>query len=208
MKVKMCGMRREEDIIYANEIRPDYVGFIFADSKRYISPEMAEKFRKGLNENIKVVGVFVNEDVKRMAEIAKKVPLDVIQLHGEERKEDILELKKLLGSEVQIWKAVRVRKREDVIKAMQLPAEKILLDSFAKNMYGGTGKLLDISLLTGMSFSKPYFLAGGLNTENIGDIIKKIHPYGIDLSGGIETDGKKDQKKMKKIMEIVGGYHG
>lgn len=208
MKVKMCGMRREEDIIYANEIRPDYVGFIFADSKRYISPEMAEKFRKGLNENIKVVGVFVNEDVKRMAEIAKKVPLDVIQLHGEERKEDILELKKLLGSEVQIWKAVRVRKREDVIKAMQLPAEKILLDSFAKNMYGGTGKLLDISLLTGMNFSKPYFLAGGLNTENIGDIIKKIHPYGIDLSGGIETDGKKDQKKMKKIMEIVGGYHG
>lgn len=208
MKVKMCGMRREEDIIYANEIRPDYVGFIFADSKRYISPEMAEKFRKELNENIKVVGVFVNEDVKRMAEIAKKVPLDVIQLHGEERKEDILELKKLLGSEVQIWKAVRVRKREDVIKAMQLPAEKILLDSFAKNMYGGTGKLLDISLLTGMNFSKPYFLAGGLNTENIGDIIKKIHPYGIDLSGGIETDGKKDQKKMKKIMEIVGGYHG
>lgn len=203
MKVKMCGLRRTEDVSYANEVKPDYIGFIFANTWRKVSIDTAAKLRKILNPEIKAVGVFVNESLEVMIQTAKEVPLDVIQLHGDETEEVIQTLRENL--KIEIWKAARVQTSEDIENVQKLSVDKILLDSFSKEAYGGTGKVMDISLVEQACIKKPFFIAGGLNIENTGNIINRIQPFGIDISSGIETEKKKDFKKMKKIMEIAGG---
>lgn len=206
MIVKMCGIRREEDAAYADEVCPDYVGFVFADSPRQVSVEEAVRFRKDLRKEIRCVGVFVNETPEKIAEIAVRVPLDAVQLHGDETEEDIRKLRSLCDKE--IWKAARVKSAEDIQKVQMLPADRILLDSFSKEAYGGTGRTIRLDILKEAEITKPYFLAGGLNPENLKGILDEIHPEGIDISSGIETDGYKDLEKMKKIMEIAGGNNG
>lgn len=206
MIVKMCGIRREEDVQYANEVCPDYIGFVFADSPRKVSWEDAASFRKDLKKEIRCVGVFVNETPEKIAEIAARVPLDAVQLHGDETEEDIRQLRSLCDKE--IWKAARVRSKDDIQKVQTLPADRILLDSFSKEAYGGTGRTINLDILSESEITKPYFLAGGLNIENLKGILEKIHPEGIDISSGIETSGCKDLDKMKKIMEIAGGNNG
>lgn len=206
MIVKMCGIRREEDVEYANEVCPDYIGFIFADSPRRVSWEDAASFRKDLKKEIRCVGVFVNETPEKIAEIAARVPLDAVQLHGDETEEDIRHLRSLCDKE--IWKAARVRSKDDIQKVQTLPADRILLDSFSKEAYGGTGRTINLDILSESEITKPYFLAGGLNTGNLKGILEAIHPEGIDISSGIETNGYKDLDKMKKIMEIAGGNNG
>lgn len=206
MIVKMCGIRREEDVEYANEVCPDYIGFIFADSPRKVSWEDAASFRKDLKKEIRCVGVFVNETPEKIAEIAARVPLDAVQLHGDETEEDIRHLRSLCDKE--IWKAARVRSKDDIQKVQTLPADRILLDSFSKEAYGGTGRTINLDILSESEITKPYFLAGGLNTGNLKGILEAIHPEGIDISSGIETNGYKDLDKMKKIMEIAGGNNG
>lgn len=206
MIVKMCGIRREEDVQYANEVCPDYIGFVFADSPRKVSWEDAASFRKDLKKEIRCVGVFVNETPEKIAEIAVRVPLDALQLHGDETEEDIRKLRSLCDKE--IWKAARVKSAEDIQKVQMLPADRILLDSFSKEAYGGTGRTIRLDILKEAEITKPYFLAGGLNPENLKGILDEIHPEGIDISSGIETDGYKDLEKMKKIMEIAGGNNG
>lgn len=206
MIVKMCGIRREEDVEYANEVCPDYIGFIFADSPRRVSWEDAASFRKDLKKEIRCVGVFVNETPEKIAEIAARVPLDAVQLHGDETEEDIRQLRSLCDKE--IWKAARVRSKDDIQKVQTLPADRILLDSFSKEAYGGTGRTINLDILSESEITKPYFLAGGLNTGNLKGILEAIHPEGIDISSGIETNGYKDLDKMKKIMEIAGGNNG
>ena len=194
MKVKMCGMRRKEDIAYANEVKPDAVGYIFfPKSKRYVTGQQAKEFDQDLDQDILSVGVFVNETIEKVIEIANQVPLDVIQLHGDK----------------EIWKVVRVKDTNDIKEAEKLPVDKLLLDTFTeeKDMYGGTGKVMNYNLIPKEGISKPFFIAGGLHSNNIKEIIKKVHPYGIDISSGIETDGYKDLKKMKEIMQITGGRH-
>lgn len=203
MKVKMCGLRRTEDVSYANEVNPDYIGFIFANTWRKVSIDTAAKLRKILNPEIKAVGVFVNESLEVMIQTAKEVPLDVIQLHGDETEEVIQALRKNL--KIEIWKAARVQNSEDIENVQKLSVDKILLDSFSKEAYGGTGKVMDISLVEQACIKKPFFIAGGLTIENTGNIIDRIKPFGIDISSGIETKKKKDFNKMKKIMEIAGG---
>ena len=208
MKVKMCGMKREEDIAYANEVRPDAIGYIFfSKSKRYVTGEQAKELDQKLDQNILSVGVFVNETLDKVVEIAKKVPLDVIQLHGDEDKDYIEQLKQ--KTDRQIWKAVRVKETNDIKQAEDLSVDKLLLDTFTeeKDMYGGTGKVMNYELIPKEGISKPFFIAGGLHNKNIKEIIEKVHPYGIDISSGIETDGHKDLTKMKEIMEITGGRH-
>ncbi len=206
MIVKMCGIRREEDVEYANEVCPDYIGFIFADSPRRVSWEDAASFRKDLKKEIRCVGVFVNETPEKIAEIAARVPLDAVQLHGDETEEDIRQLRSLCDKE--IWKAARVRSKDDIQKVQTLPADRILLDSFSKEAYGGTGRTINLDILSESEITKPYFLAGGLNTGNLKGILEATHPEGIDISSGIETNGYKDLDKMKKIMEIAGGNNG
>ena len=110
MKVKMCGLHRQEDIIFANQVKPDYVGFVFAESKRRVTPETAMELRRQLTPEIQTVGVFVNEEPEKLAQIAEAIPLDVIQLHGDEEQEYIKRLQKLTNR--QIWKAVRVQSRK------------------------------------------------------------------------------------------------
>lgn len=208
MKVKMCGMKRVEDIAYANEVRPDAIGYIFfKKSKRYVTADQARDLDQKLDQKIKSVGVFVNETIENVVEIAKKVPLDIIQLHGDEDLDYINDLKTKI--DLPLWKAVRVKDTLDIKKAEQLPVDRLLLDTFTeeKDMYGGTGKVMNYELIPEEGISKPFFIAGGLHRNNIKEIIEKVHPYGIDISSGIETDGYKDLTKMKEIMEITGGRH-
>lgn len=207
MKVKMCGMRRIEDIAYANEVRPDAIGYIFfKKSKRYVTGKQARSLDQNLNQTIQSVGVFVNETIKNVVEIAKEVPLDVIQLHGDEDLDYIKDLKTKI--EIPIWKAVRVKETKDIKEAEQLPVDRLLLDTFTEeDIYGGTGKVMNYDLIPKEGISKPFFIAGGLHRKNIKEIIEKVHPYGIDISSGIESDGHKDLTKMKEIMEITGGRH-
>ena len=198
MKVKMCGLKRMEDIRYVNEVKPDYAGFVFAKSKRKVTSIQAKKFREEMDASIKAVGVFVNEPLESMLSIAREVPLDVIQLHGDEGEADILALKEVLH--VEIWKAVRVKDLSDIEEAQKLSADKLLFDSFCKEAYGGTGRVMDIDLIKKATIIKPFFVAGGLNIENTDGIIKQIAPYGIDISSGIETDEWKDLESLEVSM--------
>lgn len=205
MIVKMCGIRRMQDVLYANEVQPDYIGFIFAKSKRYIKPQDAAILQKQLDPSIKTVGVFVNEPVDSMLNTAKIVGLDVLQLHGDETEKEIKKIRE--KSSLEIWKAVRVQTVEDIIKAEELSIDRLLLDNFSKEAYGGTGKVMDIALIEQAKITKPYLIAGGLHRDNLQEIIQRLHPQGIDISSGIETDGCKDLEKMKEIMKITGGNY-
>lgn len=203
MKIKMCGLRRPDDIIYANECLPDYIGFVFAESRRKVSGREAKKLGEQLDPSIKKVGVFVNEPVRSLITISKQAGLDIIQLHGDEGEEYIKEVKHETGKE--LWKAVRVRMVKDIQEAQRLPADKLLLDSFSEESYGGTGKVMDFAVLDQADIRKPYFIAGGLTVENLPEILKKAEPYGIDISSGIETEGVKDREKMLKVIQCVRG---
>lgn len=202
MKLKFCGIRRSEDINYANITRPDYIGFIFAPSKRYISPEDAAEISENLNPAVKKVGVFVNAEGSDIVHTADKCSLDVIQLHGDEDAEMISYLRE--WTECEIWKAVRVRSSADILEAEKLGADVLLLDSFSKEAYGGTGKVADWNVIKNTEISTPYFIAGGLTADNIPEALNELAPYGLDISGGIETDGCKDLSKMQVIMSVLG----
>ncbi len=201
--IKLCGMRRNEDIAYCNECMPDYIGFIFAESKRRVSSELAGQLRSELDPKIVTVGVTVNAPIEFLAEIS--VSADIFQLHGNEDSEYISALRKLFP-EKEIWKAGRIRSEADIDALAVLPADKFVLDAFSAEAYGGTGKKIDEKLLAYAKnkLSNPFFIAGGIDSSNIADIIKKFTPYGVDLSSGIETDGFKDGVKMLEIMKI---YH-
>ena len=203
MKIKMCGLRRPDDIIYANECLPDYIGFVFAESRRKVSGREAKKLGEQLDPSIKKVGVFVNEPFRSLISISEEAGLDIIQLHGDEGEEYIKEVKHETGKE--LWKAVRVRMVKDIQEAQRLPADKLLLDSFSEESYGGTGKVMDFAVLDQADIRKPYFIAGGLTVENLPEILKKAEPYGIDISSGIETEGVKDREKMLKVIQCVRG---
>ena len=201
--IKLCGMRRTEDISYCNDCQPDYIGFIFAESKRKILPELAQQLRNGLDPKIVTVGVTVNAPIGFFAEISGSA--DIFQLHGNEDAEYILALRKLFP-EKEIWKAGRIRSEADIDALAEIPADKFVLDAFSADAYGGTGKKIDEKLLAYAKnkLSKPFFIAGGIDSSNIADIINKYAPHGVDLSSGIETDGFKDGAKMLEIMKI---YH-
>ena len=174
LKVKMCGMRRKEDIAYANEVKPDAVGYIFfPKSKRYVTGQQAKEFDQDLDQDILSVGVFVNETIEKVIEIANQVPLDVIQLHGDEDHTYVEQLKQQTDKE--IWKVVRVKDTNDIKEAEKLPVDKLLLDTFTeeKDMYGGTGKVMNYNLIPKEGISKPFFIAGGLHSKNIKEITKK-----------------------------------
>lgn len=193
-KLKICGLFREEDIGYANEVHPEYAGFVFARSRRQVSREMVRELRKLLDPSILTVGVFVDEEIERILEILSDETISIIQLHGNEDEEYIAKLREKTSA--LIIKAVRPFSREEVQKSESSMADYILFDSGA-----GTGKTFDWSLLEG--FKREYFLAGGLNQANMADAIELLHPFAVDLSSGVETDGFKDLEKMKEIRRMV-----
>lgn len=201
LKIKLCGIRREEDAEYLNEFPPDYAGFVFAESKRKVTLKQAEKLSALLLPSIAKVGVFVNQPIEEMPDFADVI--NVYQLHGDEDGEYIDRLRKIIPEDCEIWKAVRVSTGEDIVKAGSLNADKLLLDAFSKNAYGGTGKAFDWELISKAKISKPFFAAGGITAENLEKAVLTLKPYGIDLSGGIEINGFKDREKIKQIMEIA-----
>lgn len=201
MIIKLCGIRRPEDIDYVNEFKPDYIGFVFAKSKRKITPEYAAELKKSLSPEIKTVGVFVNSSIEEVEYIQRIASLDVIQLHGDEDYDYLQKLKNVVNCS--IWKAVRVKNVSDIENADKLGADMLLLDAFSPDSYGGTGKTVDYEIINKSNIKTPFLIAGGLDCNNIENTIKTVSPKGVDISGGIETNGLKDREKIKKFMKIV-----
>ncbi|WP_371297202.1 phosphoribosylanthranilate isomerase [Ruminococcus sp.] len=205
MKIKLCGLKRIEDIEAVNEAKPDYIGFIFAKkSRRYVSTKTAERLKQHLNPDIEAVGVFVNEDIDKVIEQAKKQVIDVIQLHGEEDVAYVKDLKEAV--DVPIIKAISMTKqdaRQQISMWEISDVDYLLLDSGN----GGTGEQFNYKLLQEIgNLKKPYFLAGGLNPENLENAVQQLQnnqPYALDLSSGIETNGIKDLDKIKKAVEAA-----
>lgn len=199
-KIKLCGMTCPEDIQTANLLMPDYIGFVLSPvSRRYISSSQAAALKKLLSPQIAAVGVFVREEVETVAELLNRGVLDAAQLHGGE---DALYLARLRTlTDRPILQAFRVHGPEALDAALRSPADMILLDSGA-----GSGKRFNWDLL--LTFPRPYFLAGGLTPENAADAVSALHPYALDVSSGIETDGKKDPAKMKAFVETIRNMKG
>ncbi len=199
--IKLCGMRREEDIACVNRLRPDMVGYIFTEkSHRYIDPEKAACLTGYLAGGIIPVGVFVDADPEMILELVSKGTIRAVQLHGRESNAYIRLLRSALDERVPLIKAFKITCDEDVTMANRAPADLILLDSGD----GGTGKVFDHSLLKGIE--RPYILAGGLNPGNIGSILKELTDTplaGVDVSSGIETGGWKDPLKMEAFTNAV-----
>ena len=194
-RIKMCGLRRPEDIDAVNEIRPDYVGFVFfPGSRRYVPPETAAVLRSALRPDIQAVGVFVDEDPDTVARLLAGGAIDLAQLHGHEDAAYIARLRK--ETDRPLIRAFRIRSAADAAVAQASPADHILLDAGA-----GDGKTFDWSLLHGVS--RPYFLAGGLNPENVAAAVRDLHPFAVDVSSGIETDGWKNIEKMRAFARAV-----
>ena len=198
-KIKICGLVRPADIAIVNEVLPDYIGFVFAKSKRQISDKLAEELKAMLHRSISSVGVFVNEDLKRIIYLCNKKIIDFVQLHGDEDEDYIVKLRTKIG--IPIIKAVRVRSVEDIHRADRIDSEYLLLDAFKEDQYGGSGASFDWSMIT--KVKKPYFLAGGINSDNVLSAIKQVNPYVIDVSSGVETDGFKDKNKIIDMITKV-----
>ena len=214
-KVKMCGISKVETIPAVVEAKPDYMGLVFAPSKRQVTVDQAKTLVEALhkqytkrynngteqsnNDEIKTVGVFVNETLDNLVTIAKGINLDVVQLHGDEDEAFIQSLKE--RTNVEVWKAVQIRSAADAEAWIDSRADMLLFDAYHKDERGGTGEVFDWSCLD--EFERPFMLAGGIDSTNVARAIRTVRPYGIDISSGIETDGVKDDEKIKAFTNIV-----
>lgn len=197
-EIKICGIRRIEDIDIVNSYKPNYIGFILAKGyRRTVSPQMAAELKGRLADGIKTVGVFVNSPVEEVEEFQRIAGLDAVQLHGDEDEAYI----KKLNVPCEVWQVVRVRGGADITDVKG--ADRILLDKYDASCYGGTGKAFDISELGRVKASVPIILAGGLNAENVRERVKMFCPQGVDVSSAVETDGFKDEQKIKEFIDIV-----
>ena len=204
-KIKICGLTRAEDIEMVNEFLPDYVGFVFAKSRRQVSIEQAKDLKKRLKREIKAVGVFVNEEAANIAKIAEQGIIDLIQIHGNEDAAYCKQLRNL--TQVPIIKAVRIKCEDDLAGIDEFDCDYYLFDTLSSTQFGGTGKTFDHRLLYNKAIEKPFFVAGGLNQDNVAAVIKALEPFGVDTSGGVENDGIKDKNKIKEFIKqgrIVG----
>lgn len=197
VKVKLCGLRRPEDIAAANEARPDYIGFVFAPkSRRAVTPDMARILREKLDPGIRPVGVFVNQPVELVARLLNESVIQCAQLHGQEDERYLAALRGRTQGQPVI-QAFRIESAGDVAHAVASSADRVLLDNGA----GGTGERFDWSLLE--DIDRPFFLAGGLTPENVSEALTRIRPYGVDTSSGVETGGWKDREKMLRFVRAV-----
>ena len=214
-KVKMCGISKVETIPAVVEAKPDYMGLVFAPSKRQVTVDQAkilvEELHRGYakkygsdtehdkNDTIKTVGVFVNETVDNLITIANEANLDAVQLHGDEDETFIQSLKE--RTNVEVWKAIQIRTAADTEKWIDSSADMLLFDAYHKDERGGTGEVFDWSSLD--AFERPFMLAGGIDSTNVARAIRTVRPYGIDISSGIETNGVKDDEKITAFIKIV-----
>ena len=222
LKVKMCGISKVETIPAVVEAKPDYMGLVFAPSKRQVTVDQAKtlveelhkqyasRYNSGAgqsnddveqsnNDEIKTVGVFVNETLENLVTIAKEINLDAVQLHGDEDEAFIQSLKG--RTNVEVWKAVQIRSAADAEAWIDSSADMLLFDAYHKDERGGTGEVFDWSCLD--EFERPFMLAGGIDSTNVAHAIRTVRPYGIDISSGIETEGVKDNEKITAFTNIV-----
>ena len=194
-KIKLCGISRFEDIAIVNHLKPEYIGFVFAKkSKRYVSSDKAADLKKELCDSIKTVGVFVNEPIENIAELFRKNVIDMAQIHGNEDEDYIDNLKKLV--DIPVVKAFQMNQVTDISAVEGSKADYILLDSGA-----GSGETFDWDSIK--HIKRPFFLAGGLNEHNVAVAVREIHPFAVDVSSGIETNGVKDGIKMADFVAAV-----
>ena len=220
-KIKMCGISKVETIPAVVEAKPDYMGLVFAPSKRQVTVDQAKTLVEELHkqyanrynrdaeqysnqtlihqEFIKTVGIFVNETLDNLVTIATEVNLDAVQLHGDEDEAFIQSLKE--RTNVEVWKAVQIRSAADAAAWIDSSADMLLFDAYHKDERGGTGEVFDWSCLD--EFERPFMLAGGIDSTNVARAIRTVRPYGIDISSGIETEGVKDDEKIKAFTNIV-----
>ena len=220
-KIKMCGISKVETILAIVDAKPDYMGLVFAPSKRQVTVDQAKTLVEELHkqyanrynrdaeqysnqtlihqEFIKTVGIFVNETLDNLATIATEVNLDAVQLHGDEDEAFIQSLKE--RTNVEVWKAVQIRSAADAEAWIDSSADMLLFDAYHKDERGGMGEVFDWSCLD--AFERPFMLAGGIDSTNVARAIRTVRPYGIDISSGIETEGVKDDEKIKAFTNIV-----
>ena len=196
-KIKICGLKRLEDVEIVNKYKPDFVGFVFADSKRKVTPDLARQMKQNLDDSIQSVGVFVDAAIDEILEIHKRGIIDMAQLHGSESDEYIEELKKKSNCQLKIINAIEMDDEKDLLEYDNSTADYLLFDSGK-----GSGKTFDWRLIR-QDLKKEFFLAGGLNYQNISQAINEFDPYAIDLSSSVETNGYKDELKIKKVMEAM-----
>ncbi len=204
VKVKICGIKTLQDVEFVNRQKPDFIGFVFYPlSKRYVSLITARSLKAKLNKKIKSIGVFVNAPPEEIAAAAELGIINLVQLHGDETNAYIAELRKICT--LPIIKAVRVREEADIKQAAFYNCDYFLFDTYSTALYGGTGRQFDTQLLKGVKINKPYFLAGGLNAGNVRSALKGLNPYAVDVSGGVESGGSKDETKIKNFIKQVKG---
>ncbi len=216
VRIKICGMRRPEDMEMVNKYKPDYIGFVFAESPRNVSYEQAKELSAQLSEDIIPVGVFVNERMKLIVDLYKDGIIKMAQLHGDEDETYIRNLKskslEYVGSEIPVINAIEINddndKNNNDFNDKLLKWRDSLSDYFILDSGKGSGKTFDWSLIDKNSefFKNSIFLAGGLNSENLDSAIIEFNPFAVDLSSSVETDGFKDEEKIKEIIEIVDKY--
>lgn len=197
VKIKICGIRRLEDVSIVNKYKPDYIGFVFADSKRKVSCELAGELKANLSSDIISVGVFVDANKDEILMLYEDGIIEIAQLHGSESEDYINYLKENTNDELKIIKAIEMSEDEDLSKYENSSADFLLLDSGK-----GSGKTFDWRLI-GSDLGKEFFLAGGIDSNNVKKAIEEFDPYAIDLSSSLETDGYKDERKIKEIMEVI-----
>ncbi len=202
-KIKICGLFRPEDIAAVNKAKPDYAGFVFAPSRRQVSPDHAARLIAQLDPSILPVGVFVNESPAAVARIAARAGLRVLQLHGEEDAAYLAQLRSLTDCEV--WKAVRVKDAGSLSTMEGLNVERFLLDAYIKGEYGGCGESFRWELLNGLD-RRDFILAGGLHEGNLGEALRTVRPHCVDLSSGAETKGLKDARKIETLVSIARSF--
>lgn len=210
MKIKICGLKRIEDINYVNHAMPDWVGFVFAGTKRKIDFDTAHQLKKALKPEIASVGVFVNADLPFVLRLVESEIVDMVQLHGDETEDYILALRAALKErgkgQTPIMKAVRVKDMEQVLEAERLCVDYLLLDAFTAGEYGGTGKVFDHKLIPNLT--RPYILAGGIDSKNARPILETLSQAGklpvcVDVSSAVEINGYKDEQRIMEMVAAV-----
>ncbi len=197
VKVKICGLKRLEDIEIVNRYKPDYIGFVFADSKRKVTHELAGKLRQNLDSGIIPVGVFVDADIDEIVDLFNRGIIEIAQLHGKESEDYIINLKQRTNNELKIIKAIEMADDINLLQYDSSHADYLLMDSGK-----GSGKTFDWRLIR-KDLKKEFFLAGGLDSTNIAQAVDEFSPYAVDLSSSLEVNGFKDENKIREIMGII-----
>ncbi|MDE7478422.1 MAG: phosphoribosylanthranilate isomerase [Lachnospiraceae bacterium] len=211
VKVKICGLKTLADVEKVNQYLPEYIGFVFANTRRFVTDEQALGMRQALDRRIQAVGVFVDEPIKHVISLCDRNIINMVQLHGAESESYIHQLKQQTGTTV--IKSVKVQSAEQVAAQMSQEADYMLFDTYKKGELGGTGERFSLDILEDSlkrmqakgQAVKPYFLAGGLDCQNVAEVLRQVDCFAVDVSTGVETDGVKDGAKIHQFIKNVRG---